>query len=52
MARKGGSWTEQGDGSLKENKPDGTIGKSKPAKIKESKKDKAKSGPELESDKE
>lgn len=48
MARKGGSWTKQGDGSLKENKPDAVPVKAPPTGKKDTKKDKAKP----ESDKE
>ena len=48
MARKGGSWSIQKDGSLKENKPGEETVKAAPTVKKETKKDKAK----LESDKE
>ncbi len=43
MARKGGSWTIQKDGSLKENKPGEETVKATPASKKDTKKDKAKS---------
>lgn len=52
MARKGGSWIQQEDGSLIENKPGGAEVKPKSVKAKESKKDKPKPKLEPEPDKE